>query len=313
MFQLKTEAFGAFEKYTIHDKHQEFSISFVPEHGGCLLSLQLMGEELLDGYQTPQEVDFDRWGKSGVLYPFPNRLDRGQYEWQGKRYQFPINDGATDNALHGFGMDRPLKVQQFKLYAEQAKVQMVGQYDGGLDYYPFSFQFELAFRINTKGIFMVEMALRNTGTQNLPAGLGWHPYFKLSPKIEDTQLLLPPVQMVGINDRMIPTGKHYEYDEFEQRRPIGSTVLDNCFILPQKTVETSVHLWNGSGHLRYWQETGPGKFNYLQLFTPPMRESIAIEPMTCNVDAFNNSDGLANLAPGEELRARAGLVFTKIE
>jgi aldose 1-epimerase len=210
-------------------------------------------------------------------------------------------------------MDRPLKIQQLKLQETQAKVQMVGQYMGELDYYPFPFQFELAFRIKTNGFFGLEMALRNTGDQHLPAGLGWHPYFKMSPQIEETQLLLPPVQMVGINDRMIPTGKQYEYDEFERRQPIGSTVLDNCFVVPQTGVETSVHLWSNKGHMRYWQETGPGKFNYLQLFTPPMRESVAIEPMTCNVNAFNNGDGLADLAPNEEIRARVGMVFTKSE
>jgi aldose 1-epimerase len=108
---------------------------------------------------------------------------------------------------------------------------------------------------------------------------------------------------------MIPTGKRYAYDDFVQRKKIGATVLDNCFIVPRDGVEMGVHLFGPQGHLRYWQATGPGKFNYLQLFTPPYGTSLAIEPMTCNVDAFNNGDGLARLRAGQELRASAGVVM----
>ncbi|MCB0643138.1 MAG: hypothetical protein KDC44_15925, partial [Phaeodactylibacter sp.] len=51
----------------------------------------------------------------------------------------------------------------------------------------------------------------------------------------------------------------------------------------------------------------PGKYNFLQVFTPDHRQSIAIEPMTCNVDAFNNREGLIVLKPGEAHAASFGL------
>ena len=56
-----------------------------------------------------------------------------------------------------------------------------------------------------------------------------------------------------------------------------------------------------------WQEAGPGAYRYLQVYTPPGRESIAIEPMTCAPNAFNNGMGLIRLDPGEAFTASFGI------
>jgi len=52
---------------------------------------------------------------------------------------------------------------------------------------------------------------------------------------------------------------------------------------------------------------GYREYNYLQVFIPPDRMSIAIEPMTCNANAFNNKDGLITLSPGEVLTTVCGI------
>ncbi len=44
-------------------------------------------------------------------------------------------------------------------------------------------------------------------------------------------------------------------------------------------------------------------YEYVQLYTAPDRNSIAIEPMTCEPNAFNNKMGLKILAPKESLRS----------
>ena len=86
-------------------------------------------------------------------------------------------------------------------------------------------------------------------------------------------------------------------------------MLDNCFAVPTTSLEVSAHLSGPRGTIRYWQETGKDKFNFLQVFTPPYGTSVALEPMTCNVDAFNNGEGLVTLAPGATLEAKAGVVY----
>ncbi len=305
-----------FGEYILHRfEHPESKSGFaiVPERGGCLLEVTLKGTQVLDGYQTPDEVRLNRWGKNMPLFPFPNRLKNGQYTWKGKDYQFPINDINTENALHGFGMDALMSLEDFEI--EEDKVEMICsfRYEGELDEYPFPFTFFLTFTLEAPSNFTVEMKVKNDGKEEIPMGLGWHPYFKLSEKIEACQLQFPPCRLVGIDERMLPTGKTYEYDDFEKKTTIGATILDNCFRLNNdhqgaagiaKTI-----LSHNDQKLTFWQETGKDKFNFLQVFTHPYRTSIAIEPMTCNVDAFNNGDGLKALAAGEEFGGKFGFYF----
>jgi aldose 1-epimerase len=311
MYQLTQSPYGKFQRYTVKHSNHSQSISFIPERGGCLLSLVIQGEEIIDGYQTPEEVDFNTWGKSGVLYPFPNRLAGGQYTWQGKEYQFPVNDVELNNALHGFGMTRPLKIVEKKLNDKEAIISMEGAYTGEFDYYPWPFTFGLTYQLLSAGELQVTMWARNDSHTVIPMGLGWHPYFQLDDTAAACCLQLPPLDMVGIDRRMIPTGKRYPYDDFAQARQIGSTVLDNCFAVSKQEKRIQVLLSGKRGELHYWQETGSDKFNYLQVFTPPYGTSVALEPMSCNVDAFNNGDGLKTLQPGETISAKAGVRLKK--
>lgn len=309
MFSLTSSAFGAFQRYRLAHDTAPTAIDFVPERGGCLLSLVFDGTDVLDGYQTPEELDFNNWGKSGVLYPFPNRLNGGQYTWGGHTYRFPLNDATFQNALHGFGMQRPLTITDTHLAADHATIRMEGAYLGELTYYPWPFTFLLAYTLYADGRFTLEMGARNDAHTVIPMGLGWHPYFRLSDKVSQCTLQLPPVDLVGIDDRMIPTGKRYDYDEFDAPHPIGATILDNCFALKADGGEVAAVLSGPRGSIRYWQAGGPGAFPYLQVFTPPYGTSIALEPMTCNVDAFNNKEGLCALPPGATLSVQAGVVF----
>lgn len=307
MFQLTTTSFGAFQRYRLGHDAAQMAIDFVPERGGCLLGLVFGGTDVLDGYQTAEELDFNNWGKSGLLYPFPNRLDGGQYTWGGQRYQFPCNDTQLQNALHGFGMQRPLTIVDTHLGTDYAHVRMEGVYPGDLSYYPWPFTFLLTYTLHADGRFEVEMGARNDADVAIPMGLGWHPYFQLADAVGDCVLQLPPVDMVGIDARMIPTGKRYAYTEFEVPRTIGATVLDNCFALQADTGHASVQLTGPRGSIRYWQACEPDAFPFLQVFTPPYGTSIALEPMTCNVDAFNNKEGLRALLPGQVMTAKAGV------
>ncbi|MEZ4987857.1 MAG: aldose 1-epimerase [Saprospiraceae bacterium] len=307
MFTIHSDDFGAFKRYTLSHETHPLRRTFVPERGGCMLSLQMEGQELLDGYQTPIELDLNNWGKSGFLYPFPNRLRDGRFTWNGTTYQFPLNDTTHQNALHGFGMQRPLELVEADMHAQHAVVRMEGQYTGDLPYYPWPFTFFLTYRLFAPGQCWVEMGVRNDGDTSIPIGLGWHPYFQLADTAAECELCLPPVDMVGIDARMIPTGKRYPFTDFAESKKIGATILDNCFALAGTHAEVSVLLKGTKGSIRYWQESGAGQFSFLQVFTPPYGTSIALEPMTCNVDAFNNKEGLWVLAPGQFAQAKAGV------
>lgn len=309
MFSHTQEAFGSFIVHHIINKETDTGFSVVPARGGNLLDIRFREVSVLDAYQTPIELDINKWAKSVLLYPFPNRMKDGKYNWNSQSYQFPINDTSTDNALHGLGMNQSMNIKRVRTEKDSGSLccQYIDQ--GTHEYYPFPFTLCAIFTISEAG-FEVDLQVTNNGNEAIPFGFGWHPYFSLSEKIENTRLTLPEVEMIGIDQRMIPTGKRYTYDEFANGKQIQSTVLDNCFaVQPAGDGLFRLRLEGEKGTLDYWQEAGENQYKYLQLFTPPMRESIAIEPMTCNVDGFNNGEGLLEVTPNETMNARFGFSF----
>ncbi len=296
MFQQTISAFGEYPRHTLRSAEGQHMMSLVPGHGACLLELRLHGVSILDGYHSPADMERNDWGKNIVLFPFPNRLKGGRYSWLDREYQFPINDPGTHNALHGFGWHLPMAVERLELSDQEASITCTHQYDGSRPYYPFPFSFSISFSLTGNGDFAMSMRFQNTGTEIMPAGLGWHPYFRLGNTLGEISLQLPGNKKIIIDEAMIPTGELHPDTRFSTRQPIGDTVLDNCFLLDPGQ-DTAI-LAGPAGRLIYRQESGAGKFPYLQVFTPPHRQSIALEPMSCNIDAFNNGQGLWTLAPG---------------
>jgi aldose 1-epimerase len=114
---------------------------------------------------------------------------------------------------------------------------------------------------------------------------------------------LPACEKVEISDRMIPTGARTAYADFARKKSVGDTVLDNCFQANQSNGTYALKL-EGNGGAQLSVKASARQFPYFQVFTPPHRESIALEPMSCNVDAFNNGQGLITLEPDKEWKAK---------
>lgn len=309
MYTYKKEPFGPFERHIISNEQADTRMVIVPGKGAGLMELQFGDDQLIDGYETDDELSENSGAKSMPLFPFPNRLAGGTYKWQGKTYEFPQTDSAGPNAIHGFGRDTAFKVIQKQMGENTAMITCRYEDPGHHPGYPFAFSVDMGFRIDDSGDFELEMSFTNRSDSPIPAGFGWHPYFRIAERVDDTVLQMPPCEKVEVDDHMIPTGKRESFSAFEEAQPIGNFVLDNCFALEAEEGRIEVTLRHKDRHLRYWQQTGPNKFNFIQLYTPDGRSSIAIEPMTCNVDAFHNEDGLIALKPGETARARCGVHF----
>jgi aldose 1-epimerase len=88
-----------------------------------------------------------------------------------------------------------------------------------------------------------------------------------------------------------------KFDDFNKERLIGQTQLDNCFVLARGGSDPVCTLFNpGSGlRISFFPDDG---YPYLQIFTPPGRQSVAIENLSAAPDSFNNHMGLTLLSPG---------------
>ncbi|MBC7777875.1 MAG: aldose 1-epimerase [Phycisphaerae bacterium] len=307
MYELTKTPFGKHTRFELSNPLTGHAFSLVPAAGANVLDIQFRGQNILDGHTTPEELEAGKWGKSTILFPFPNRLDEGKYRWLGKEYQFPINNASTGNAIHGFVREEAFEVEYVFLAKNFASIRCYFDYVGDRPYYPFPFSLELEFSIHDTGKFELQVAVENLHHAPIPMGFGWHPYFRLANRADLHQLKLPPCEKVDINDRMIPTGGTTPFQAFQNLQKVEETFLDNCF----KSAKSSGHYQltlEGEGQSLVMKASA-AEFPFFQVFTPPHRESIALEPMSCNVDVFNNQQGLVSLAPEEVWKGKMSLQY----
>ena len=139
----------------------------------------------------------------------------------------------------------------------------------------------------------------------MPAGLGWHPYFDLPSGKDQAEIKLPPCQEIEVDEAMIPTGKKSLSTRFDAYSNLKDTDLDTCFELNDKTVRNEVGLKVADEYeIAIWQDEA---HRFIQVFTHPLGNLIAIEPMTCGINAFNTREGLKVLTPGEEWEVSCGV------
>lgn len=295
MFTIQKQPFGPYELYRLASADGQTALHLAPAAGANVLQIVLNSRPVLDGYETPEALAEAKGGKSAVLFPFPNRLDGGRYSFFGQEYLFPINNAATGNAIHGFVRKEAFAVDRVVLTNHYAAITCSYHYSGKYAHFPFPFQLDLEFSVYTRGLFRMQVQVRNLNHFDMPMGFGWHPYFRLADRTDDHTLTLPPCEQVAVDNRLLPTGVRTAYSAFAGPTPVAGTQLDNCFAYTGKEDQYPLLAEGRLGKLRMNLETAA--FPFFQVFTPEERNSIALEPMSCNINAFQNGEGLVQLAP----------------
>lgn len=291
------------------DGKAEFS--WYAEGGGYInhLILSAGGKQLsvLPVYNSMELISINPNYRCTVLFPFPNRLRDGKYSFEGKEYQFPINEKHNNNNLHGFLKEYMPEAEIKGAESNQPGLVSRYVYDGSRSYYPFPAEVIAEYTFLSSAELEVTFTINNTGKTSMPVGTGWHPYYAIGDRIDDLSMQFPPSNRVLIDERMIPTGETPRYEKFDSWKKIADTKLDDCFIpLKGGVEEVAVKLWSeqaGAG-IEIWQDK---HFGFVQVYTPPDRKSIAVEPMSCNINAFQSRDGLSVLAPGESFCGKFGV------
>lgn len=272
--------------------------SVAPAHGARLTELVFkagMEYHSVLWETTPNDCITGAWSKNEILFPFPNRIEDGKYEYEGISYQLPINEVENNNALHGMVANAKFDVVEQNASDSEGHITLRHKYDGSKKYYPFPFMLEVTYKYDFKG-FDVLFVVKNTGKSTLPFGLGWHPYFKLGKDgLMGVKLTIPETDHLLLGKRNLPTGEiqNFNYSELE----LSDWNLDDCFRLKQS--EVSYELWNE--YIKLFM-SGSEEFRYLQLFTPEGCGTVAIEPMTSGVNVFNNKEGLRYLKASDSFQ-----------
>jgi aldose 1-epimerase len=280
----------------------------VVEVGGGLRSYSVEGRDVLDGYGIDEQAAS---GRGQVLVPWPNRLQDGSYEFDGRSHQLPLTEPEHANAIHGLVRWTAWRIGERE--AHRVVMEYVIHPQPG---YPFTLGLGIEYALS-KGGLSVRTTARNLGSDACPYGCGQHPYLTLGTPTVDTVELQAPGQRVLISDeRDLPTGSEpvdgTEYD-FRGARAIGTTKLDNAFtdLARDDDGRARVRLRDpdSGAAVTLWVDESYG---YLMLFTGDTRpdvnrRSLAVEPMTCPPNAFRTGDSLIRLEPGGSTTSTWGI------
>jgi aldose 1-epimerase len=268
-----------------------------PDLGGCIRSLRI--GELPVLRPSPAELTSARQAASYPLVPYSNRIAQARLQWQGTLYPLVRNNGAEPHAIHGVGWQRPWSVLQGD--DTTALLSYEHRPDSA---WPFAFDASQAFALRADRLEMT-LSITNQSRDPAPAGLGWHPFFA---KREHSRIAFAATGRWEMGEDKLPT------------RRVPSSGLDaECASLD---VDHCYEGWSGEAQLRdeRLKVRVTSSLKRLVVFTTPVRDSIAIEPVShvnnamslVNAGATAADLGLVTLQPGESCTAQMAIEVERV-
>lgn len=306
MFTVEANNENGFEKIILRDSISKTFVDIIPSCGAILHSFSVLHNNeylnVIDHYESKKDFDENvtaKGLKSCKLSPFACRVNTAKYQFGQKEYLLEkfLLDGS---ALHGLLYDAPFEI--VNQYADEASagVELKYSYAATDRGYPFHYDCIVAYHLKKGNDLTIVTEIINKDKGLIPIQDGWHPYFTLGGKVDELQLEFQSKEKLVFNDALVPTGALTPYQEFGSLQRIGDTSFDNCFTLNFSECQPMCVLRDPTKKLQV--EISPDKhYAYLQIYTPPHRNSIAIENLSAAPDAFNNKMGLIILQPGENV------------
>ena len=329
-FKIISRPLGTVECYVLQrDDGAEFEILSgygaglnawrIPDNSGKL-------QDLLFGYREGDDIfKIGPDTNAGCrLAPFPGRVAYAKFNWNGNDYQLVNNVSWAPHALHGFLQNKEWKFVSFESDSEKCVATFAIDWPGAFTGFPFPFR--AVNKITFTGeSYTVESTVTNISFGDLPYSEGWHPYYTLGEKINGLTMTLPESNLAILDKADIPTGEFKPDLRFVGGRAIGDEFINDCFCLNQgestfisknkkifENILANVELKSDTKSLQIWQKAGDEQYNAIQIYTPPDRMSIAIEPMTAEPDTLNHHRDLIVIKPGESRTFVFGAKFQNL-
>jgi len=255
-----------------------------------------------------------------ILFPFPNRIARGEFAFGGKTYHMPVRS-KNANAIHGFVLNRPWRVKTMSADAPTGAA-VTGVISSEFDevlkqHWPWPCKLTVTYRLQGLALIM-EAKAENLGSEPMPFGFGVHPYHPLpltSAGARDRcQIQVPCRERMELTPDCLPTGKR-EPAEWQRMRPLGETNLDDVFTSTQLDARGSACVLHDPDSKYEVVLHADAGFRHWVVYAPK-RPVICFEPYTCVTDAFNlhargvAGTGFATLDPGRPWR---GVVTMRVK
>ncbi len=184
----------------------------IPDRNGKMADIVLGFDEL-----SPYEARHPYFGT--LTGRFANRIAKGSFILDGKRYSLAVNNGP--NHLHGGlqGFDRTVWKARTLTRPDSASLILSHTSADGDEGYPGELSVEVTYTLSSNNTLRLDYAA--TTTKATPINLTSHSYFNLaghsSGDVLDQRIEIHADQIVAVDDTLIPTG---------ELRSVASTAFD---------------------------------------------------------------------------------------
>ncbi len=298
--------------------------------------------DLVDGYATEQALLDQDATRSGLMFPFANRIASGTYVFDGATHHVPPVAPGETQTMHGFarvldwevvpddegaphgtdgvdgtGAPGAARSPGGATEAEPVVLTLSTEVRGAdVAGYPFDLETRIRFAL-TERTLDVTWTYRNTGRHAAPVTAGWHPYFRVPghDTIDGLELYVPARATVATDAGLLPLDGEAARVVRDAVGPVAlaGTCLDTAFtdLVTDADGRARTRVLDpstGAG-LELWQERGNMHVYTGDGLDERARASIALEPVESLTNAFNREDCAQDvrLAPGEERVFRFGV------
>jgi aldose 1-epimerase len=283
-------------------------VSIAPSIGNRLYEMKVHGKNVLNANDTG---DFQKdVGSEGIpfLAPWANRLSEQDFWANGKKYTFNMTLGNVRGdaiPIHGLLATSPLwEVTEIKADGHSAHITsrlQFWKYPDLMEQWPFAHEYEMTYELSG-GALEVKLVVTNLSADPMPIALGFHPCFVV-PNIDRDEWIatIAATKMVVADEHLVATGELKPLD-LPNPFPVKGHPLDTGFTDFQRDSEGRAHFSIASGNEKVEVLFGP-KYPAAQVFTPPNRQTVCMEPMAGITNAVNLNHegkypGLQTVAPG---------------
>lgn len=267
----------------------DFELVLDPAFGARINCARYKGRDVLRPVLDEADPD-PLQAASFPLVPFSNRVRDGVFAYDGETYRLAQNWRIERNAIHGEGWKQAWRiVRQSDTFCELAF--------SGTAWWPWTYDCRQFTEIGPDRMRQV-LVVTNCGNTDMPAGLGFHPYF---PRAAETRLefqakrVWPPLSVAPF--RAQPIAGPFD---FSHEKGFAPDHIDHCY-----------QGWTGTARIR---NSVPGlqididtasAARHCVLYVPSGEPHFCLEPVTHLSGALNGAggeaSGLARLKPGESL------------
>ncbi|RKP48904.1 aldose 1-epimerase [Cohnella endophytica] len=237
---MSIERFDLYGETAIRARNEELELVLVPAWGSNLLSLRSLSKNLellrFPPSRESYEADPFMYGLP-ILFP-PNRIADGEFEFNGMKYRFNINDPAEHNHTHGVLFDAPWTLHRTEAEGDRIVLETIihsEEHEAIMAQFPHFFTVIMRYVLE-RATLTIEATISSRDTAAFPWGLGYHTTFNYpfdgSGDTSSCRFSLNADKQWVLDERFLPTGELTDIPYSEQLRQGKSLVghaLDDAF------------------------------------------------------------------------------------